>query len=156
SHCGICGSDLHAANHDKGYEFVPKPIILGHEISGTVIDVADKHNLDLLENNVVIVPAKYCGECQQCLTGAFNICNNISGVGLHFDGGMTEYIKVLPEQLINIPSTLSLEVAALAEPLSVAMHAVKRMQGDIKGKDVLVQGCGIIGLFTAIIAKNSG
>lgn len=156
SHCGICGSDLHAANHDKGYEFVPKPIVLGHEISGTVIDVADKRDLDLLKNNVVIVPTKYCGECQQCLSGEFNICNNISGVGLHFDGGMAEYIKVLPEQLVNIPSSLSLEIAALAEPLSVAMHAVKRMKRDIKGKDVLVQGCGIIGLFTAIIAENSG
>ncbi|WP_096200092.1 zinc-dependent alcohol dehydrogenase [Bacillus sp. FJAT-45350] len=155
-YCGICGSDLHAASHAKGYEFVPKPIILGHEFSGLVVEVGSEENKQLLKKRVIIVPGNFCGECEQCKSGKENICLNIVGIGLHHDGGMAEYVKVASNQIIMIPDELPFEIASLAEPLSVAIHAVEQIGGDLKGKKVLVQGCGIIGMFTAIIAKNIG
>ncbi|WP_404328498.1 zinc-binding dehydrogenase [Mesobacillus maritimus] len=155
-YCGVCGSDLHAASHAKGYEFVPKPIILGHEFAGVVAEVGSEKNNPLMDKRVIIVPGVFCGECEQCRSGNENICVNISGVGLHKDGGMAEYVKVQSDQVIMTPDDLPSEIAALTEPLSVAMHAVERIGDNLSGKEVLVQGCGIIGMFTAISAKNKG
>jgi len=153
-YCGVCGSDLHAANHDPGYEFVPFPIILGHEISGKVHEVGSKNLEKYNGKNIVILPSIYCGECEQCQNGQYNICENIRGLGLHFDGGMREYIIVKENQILLLPDELPLDVAALVEPFSVAMHAVNLLRDNIAGKKVLVQGCGIIGFFTAIIADH--
>ncbi|GAA0348666.1 zinc-binding dehydrogenase [Oceanobacillus oncorhynchi subsp. oncorhynchi] len=155
-YCGVCGSDLHAANHDPGYEFVPKPIVLGHEISGTITKVKSDNDENLLNKRVVITPGIVCGQCEACKNGDINICENISATGLHFDGGMSEFIKAKREQVIPIPDELSLDIAALTEPLSVSIHAVCQLGEQIRGKDVLVQGCGIIGMCTAIVAKNFG
>jgi len=152
-YCGVCGSDLHAAAHAKGYEFVPKPIVLGHEISGTVMKVGNNVNKSLKNSRVIIKPVTHCGECEQCKKGYYNICSNILGLGLHYDGGMAEYIKVSSNQIIVIPDDLPFDVAALAEPLYVAIHAVERINDPIENKSILVQGCGIIGIFTAIVAK---
>ncbi|MEQ6353439.1 alcohol dehydrogenase catalytic domain-containing protein [Lysinibacillus sp. M3] len=157
SHCGVCGSDLHAAHHAKGYEFVPKEIILGHELSGTVIEVHPaSSNEHLLNAHVVVEPGVTCSQCEQCRQGKQNICSNIQCLGLHFDGGMAEYVKVNAASVHLIPENLPFKIAALAEPLSVALHAVEKVSNDITGKKVLVQGCGIIGFFVAIAAKNAG
>lgn len=155
-YCGVCGSDLHAASHAKGYEFVPKPIILGHEFSGIVTKVASKHNEHLLNKRVIVVPGVFCGECEQCKSGRENICINVKGIGLMSDGGMAEYVKVHANQIIETPNDLPQEIAALTEPFSVAIHAVERLGDKIENKNVLVQGCGIIGMFTAIAAKSKG
>lgn len=156
AYCGICGSDLHAANHAKGYEFVPKPIVLGHEFSGVVTKVGASRLDNWLNQEVIVHPGILCGECEQCQQGRENICQNIIGVGLHMDGGMVEAIVVKENQLIKSLRSLSLDIAALTEPMSVAIHAVNRVNSILKGKKVLVQGCGIIGMFTAIAAKELG
>lgn len=155
-YCGVCGSDLHAASHAKGYEFVPKPIILGHEFSGLVAKVGSEENKSLLNQRVIIMPGVFCGECEQCTNGRENICSNITGIGLRTDGGMAEYAKVKAQQVLLKPDELPSDIAALTEPLSVAIHAVGRIGDEMLGKKVLVQGCGIIGMFTAIAAKNRG
>src|SRR5699024_8587384 len=155
-YCGICGSDLHAASHAKGYEFVPKPIILGHEISGVVVDAGTKVDKKLINSRVIVLPGNFCGNCEYCKNGQDNICLNISGIGLHYDGGMAEYVKVKANQIIVLPQELPSDIAALTEPLAVAIHAVERIGDQINDKKVLVQGCGIIGMFTAIAAKNKG
>lgn len=155
-YCGICGSDLHAASHAKGYEFVPKPIILGHEFSGVVSEVGSEKIKHLLNKRVIVVPGVFCGECEQCTSGRENICINVKGVGLMFDGAMAEYVKVHSSQIIETPDELPSEIAALTEPLSVAIHAVERLGEKIANKKILVQGCGIIGMFTAIAAKSIG
>lgn len=156
-YCGVCGSDLHAANHAKGYEFVPKPIILGHEFSGSIVDAhIDLKNRNLIGKRVVVEPGVYCNECENCLAGRNNICSSLQCMGLHFDGGMVQFVKVNINSIIEIPDALPFELAALAEPLSVASHAV-RDRGKVKnGQNVLVQGCGIIGFFTALSAKIQG
>lgn len=156
-YCGICGSDLHAAAHAKGYEFVPMPIVLGHEFSGVVSRVGSKKNDELLDKRFIVVPGIFCGECEQCKSDKGNICTNISNIiGLVNDGGMSEYVKVNEKQVIPTPDDLPSDVAALTEPLSVSSHAVRLVEGDIKNKNVLVQGPGIIGMFTAIVAKYKG
>jgi L-iditol 2-dehydrogenase len=156
-YCGVCGSDLHAASNAKGYEFIPKPIILGHELSGYVIQIhPGSNNKDLLDSRVVVEPGVYCNKCKQCLNGRRNICSNIKALGLHYDGGMAEYVKVKADFIHQIPESLPYEMAAMTEPLSVALHAVQKVGNVKENQNVLVQGCGIIGYFAAIAAKNRG
>lgn len=156
-YCGVCGSDLHAANHAPGYEFVPKPIVLGHEFSGSVVDAhADLKNRNLIGTRVVIEPGVYCNECENCLAGRYNICSSLQCMGLHFDGGMAQFVKVNVNSIIEMPDSLPFEIAALTEPLAVAAHAVRDRADVKKGQNVLVQGCGIIGFFTALVAKIQG
>lgn len=152
-YCGICGSDIHAAAHAPGYQFVPKPIVLGHEFSGKVVEVGDKTSAAYKNVRVIGVPGTFCHECEQCKAGNFAICENIILLGLHHDGAMVEYVKVKKTQVIKIPDSLSSELAALTEPLSVAVHAINRISERLDGKRILVQGCGIIGVFTALISK---
>lgn len=156
-YCGVCGSDLHSAGHAKGYEFVPKPIILGHELSGSIVGVhPESNNKELLGSRVVVEPGFYCNKCEQCLNGQKNICSNIKIFGLHYDGGMAEFVKVKDDHIHQIPETLPSDLAAMTEPLSVALNAVGKVRDSIKSKNVLVQGCGIIGFFVAIVAKSHG
>lgn len=156
-YCGVCGSDLHASSHSKGYEFVPKPIILGHEFSGSVVGVhPETNNKDILGSRVVVEPGMYCNTCEQCLKGQKNICSNIKCLGLHFDGGMAEFVKVKMDSILEIPSSIPFEIAALTEPLAVALHAARNIANVESKQNVLVQGCGIIGLFVAIAAKSMG
>ncbi|WP_408008414.1 zinc-binding dehydrogenase [Pseudalkalibacillus sp. A8] len=154
--CGVCGSDLHAYNHSKGYEFVPKPIILGHEIAGTVIDVHDPSNEKLIGQKVIVESMHYCGECDNCRMGRTSICLHNQVIGLHFNGGMAEYVKTNVQFIQKIPDGLSPTTAALCEPMAIAVHAVERA-GKINDKQVvLVQGPGIIGLFVSIICVLKG
>lgn len=156
-YCGVCGSDLHAASHAEGYEFVPKPIILGHELSGYVAEMhSESKNKDLLGSRVVVEPGVSCNTCEQCLSGRKNLCSNLRVLGLHFDGGMAEYVKVKADSLHQIPATLPSNIAALTEPMSVAVHAVQKVANVKKNQNVLVQGCGVIGFLVAFAAKNRG
>ena len=155
AYCGVCGSDVHAATHAKGYEFVPLPIILGHEFSGVVAQVGDKVDESYLHQAVIGVPGIFCGECVQCKQGEFAICDHLKVIGLHVDGAMAEYVKVTTDQIMIVPDGLPLSLAALTEPLSVATHAVARLEA-LEGKRILIQGCGIIGIFAALLLKHQG
>ncbi|MGZ9818143.1 alcohol dehydrogenase catalytic domain-containing protein [Peribacillus simplex] len=93
----------------KVMNFVPKPIILGHELSGSVIQIhPESNNRDLLDKRVVVEPGVYCNECEQCLNGRRNICSNIKGLGLHFDGGMAEYVKFNVDYIHKSPQNYPL------------------------------------------------
>lgn len=155
-YCGVCGSDLHAAAHAKGYEFVPFPIVFGHEASGTIVETGPDVDETLRNKRVIIRPGINCGTCEQCLSGNKNVCTNKTIIGLHVDGAMAEYVRLKQHQILIFPHTLPFEIAALNEPLSVGIHAVERIGDELKGKNVLVQGSGIIGMFTAISAKDRG
>lgn len=91
--CGICGSDLHAYNHAPGYEFVELPRILGHEASGVVVTVYDDKDQNLLGKRVVIESIQNCGDCATCRSGRTHICEKFQVIGLHFDGGMAQFVK---------------------------------------------------------------
>lgn len=154
--CGVCGSDLHAYNHSKGYEFVRKPIILGHEFSGTVIETCEIKNPSLIGKKVIVESMHYCGECENCKNRRFAICNNIKIIGLHINGGMAQYVKVNEKFVREITVNLSSKHAALTEPMSIAVHAVDGI-AKVKPNDrVFVQGPGIIGFFVSLVCKKRG
>ncbi|MFG6114154.1 zinc-binding dehydrogenase [Halobacillus sp. MO56] len=150
-YCGVCGSDLHAFHHARGYEFVPKPIILGHEISGKVIETYDSSLNHLKGKNVIVESMHYCNKCENCRKGRKSICERNQVIGLHFDGGMAEFVKTNASFIREYPEDLSSQIAALSEPMSIAVHAVEKA-GDInENHTVLIQGPGIIGFCVSLV-----
>ena len=154
--CGICGSDVHAFRSDAGFEWVRPPITLGHEFSGTVESVGPNVTRVRPGDRVVAVAIQGCGRCETCLAGSTQLCPNRVAVGLSRDGGMAEY-AVMPEQhLVPVPERLHLAVAALGEPLSVAVHAVN-VRADVQpGQRIVVSGPGPIGIFCGMLARLRG
>ena len=154
--CGICGSDVHAFRSDAGFEWVRPPMTLGHEFSGTVEEIGPDVTRVSPGDRVVAVAIQGCGRCDVCLSGSTQLCPDRVAVGLSRDGGMAGY-AVMPEQhLIPVPEGLDLTVAALGEPLSVAVRAVN-VRADIKfGQRVVVSGPGPIGVLCGMLARLRG
>jgi len=154
AYCGVCGSDLHAFSHSRGYEFVKVNTTLGHEISGKVIEVFDEENRHLINKNVIIESMHYCNECENCERGKYSICFNNQVIGLHFDGGMTQFVKTNVNFIKEIDHELPIDIAALIEPMSIAVHAVKKVTNIDAEDNILVQGPGIIGFFVGLICAH--
>ena len=157
---GICGSDLHYYNHGGfGTVRLKEPMILGHEVSGVVASVGAGVD-GLTEGDMVAVsPSRPCGDCKYCREGLRNQCLNMRFYGSampfpHIQGAFRQQLAVDADQCIPV-GTLSAAEAAMAEPLSVALHAVKRA-GDLVGKRVLVTGCGPIGALCILAARQAG
>jgi L-iditol 2-dehydrogenase len=154
--CGICGSDVHAFRSDPGFEWIRPPITLGHEFSGTVESVGPGVTRVSAGDRVVAVAIQGCGRCETCLAGSTQLCPDRVAVGLSRDGGMAEY-SVMPEQhLVPVPESLDLAVAAVGEPLSVAVHAVDVRAAIEPGQRVAVSGPGPIGIFCGMLARLRG
>jgi L-iditol 2-dehydrogenase len=152
--CGVCGSDVHAFRSDPGFEWVTTPVTLGHEFSGIVKEVGPGVTRVSPGDRVVAVAVQGCGRCETCLSGATQLCPDRVAIGLSRDGGMAEY-AVMPEQhLVPVPEDLDLAVAALGEPLSVAVHAVDVRAGIGPGQRVVVSGPGPIGVLCGMLARH--
>lgn len=149
---GICGTDLHAFGGNQ--PFFQYPRVLGHELSGIVEKAGGKVGKFNVGDFVSVIPYMHCGECIACRNGKTNCCTQMKVTGVHIDGGMTEYL-VLPENYAINANGLSLNAAAIIEPLSIGAHAVRRAQIQ-KGESVLIIGAGPIGLGTAKFAKLQG
>lgn len=148
---GICGTDLHAFEGTQPYFEYPR--ILGHELSGELIEAEDASGFKIGEA-VTFIPYFSCGECIACRMGKPNCCSKIKVFGVHQDGGMSEYISVPSSSLVH-GDGLSFEELALIEPLSIGAHGVRR--ADIKaGEFVLILGAGPIGLGTMEFARIAG
>ncbi|KAB0681402.1 L-idonate 5-dehydrogenase [Aureimonas leprariae] len=158
---GICGSDMHYFRHARTGDFVVKePLVLGHEIAGTVEAVGAKVEGLAPGTRVAVNPFRPCGHCPRCREGRANLCENVFFMGSasknpHMQGGFATLFDTTPEQCVPVPDSLPIEAAALAEPLAVCLHAVKR-GGDLAGRSVLVVGAGPIGLLTLVAAKLRG
>lgn len=157
-HCiGICGSDLHYYEHGKiGRYVVEKPIILGHEVSGTVVKLgADVKNL-AVGNRVAVEPGIPCDSCEYCREGRYNLCADVEFMATPpFDGAWTEYVTVKSDFLFQLPNHVSFEEGALIEPLSVGFHAMRR--GKVgPGDTLIITGLGPIGLLAIEAAKMFG
>jgi len=152
-YAGICGTDLHIY---KGLHPRAKaPLVMGHEISGIVEEIrANKKDIKI-GNRVVINPLISCGNCFPCREGRPHLCPNLNLVGIDQDGGFAEYVKVRNDKLYKIPDSLSMDLAALMEPVAVAVHAVRKSQLSL-GDKVAVIGGGPIGQLIAQICKISG
>ncbi|CAN7599232.1 zinc-binding alcohol dehydrogenase family protein [Rhizobium rhizogenes] len=148
---GICGTDFHI--FQGKHPFLEYPRVMGHELSGIVEDAQGSARLKK-GDNVYIVPYLSCGKCVACRRGVTNACQNIAVLGVHKDGGMSEYLCV-PEQNVISAGKASLDDAAMIEFLAIGAHGVKR--GNIQASDrVLVVGSGPIGMSAIIFAKARG
>ena len=147
---GICGSDLHYYQHGGfGTVRVKEPLALGHEVSGVVDAVGADVEGRYVGERIAISPSRPCGHCRFCQLGIHNQCLNMRFYGSampfpHIQGAFCEYILLHPYQVHAIADHVTLSEAALAEPLSVGLHAIQRA-GGVLGAKVLVTGCGPIG-----------
>ncbi|MFD0714583.1 NAD(P)-dependent alcohol dehydrogenase [Paenibacillus sp. GCM10027626] len=155
---GVCGSDVHYYEHGKiGRYVVEKPIILGHEASGEIVKTGANVPPHLQAGQrVAIEPGATCGKCEYCTSGRYNLCPHVEFLATPpYDGVFSEYAVVRADLVFPIPDDMSFETAALIEPFSVGLHAVRR--GELQaGETVVIMGMGPIGLLTAANAKLAG
>jgi alcohol dehydrogenase/L-iditol 2-dehydrogenase len=154
--CGICGSDLEMYHHNATY-VIDVPVTLGHEFSGTIVQVGDEVDNWHIGDRVVSETAAYiCGKCPLCLTSQYNLCPNRRGYGSRVNGAFADYVRVPARILHRVPNGLDLESAATTEPISVAYNALVVKSNINTGDTVVIFGAGPIGLFATQIAKLSG
>ena len=151
---GICGSDIHAYYGE--HPFMSFPIVLGHEMAGEIVELGDNVSDKKVGDRVVMRPQKVCGRCRPCRQGRYNICESLEVVGCQCMGGSSEYFAVDAELLYRLPENVDFIQGTVIEPLSVAVHAVKRGLNDPEGKNILVLGAGTIGNLVAQSAKALG
>jgi 2-desacetyl-2-hydroxyethyl bacteriochlorophyllide A dehydrogenase len=149
---GVCGSDFHAyAGKHPVYTF---PRVLGHEISGEVVDVPRNRAGITIGDRCAIEPYISCGTCRACRAKRPNCCENLKILGIHLDGGMQGFLS-LPLRLLHKSDRLSLDQLALVETLGIGAHAVQR-SGLSRDEEVLVVGAGPIGLAVIQFAAAAG
>lgn len=157
---GICGSDLHYVQHGGfGTVKLREPMILGHEISGRIVQPGKNVRGFTNQQLVAVSPSRPCLSCEYCLQGLPNHCMNMRFYGSampypHIQGAFREILTVNKDQCADAEGLSSAE-AAMAEPLAVTVHAA-RQAGNLVGKRVLVTGCGPIGLLCLLVALRAG
>ena len=150
---GICGSDIHILHGSNPFARYPR--IIGHEIAGTVSAVGRDVVSVKVGDNVVVDPVVSCGHCYPCRIGRPNVCANLQVFGVHRDGGFRDSMVVPEANALPVSAELSLAVAALAEPLSIAANVTSRTA--ISAEDtVLIFGAGTVGLTVLQVAKMHG
>ena len=158
---GICGSDLHYYHHGGfGTVRVKEPMALGHEASGHIEAVGANVKHVKPGDLVAVNPSSPCGECPSCKASRHNHCENMRFNGSamrfpHVQGLFRERINVPGDRAFRIDSAVSAAEAALCEPFAVTLHAAAQA-GDLKGKTVLVSGCGPIGILAIVAARLAG
>ena len=152
--CGVCGTDIHV-RHDS-FPYWP-PVILGHEFTGTVIELGPKCRSLQEGDRVVAEPhTRACGHCYLCRTGNIQICAEKRSPGWGIDGGMAEYI-CYPEKLLHrIPAGMTWDQAAVVEPVANAVTDLLLRSKVVAGDTVVIQGPGPIGLMCAMVARAAG
>ena len=149
--CGICGSDVHGWLGKTGRR-IP-PMTMGHEFSGEIAELGADANRFRAGDRVIVHPVIFCGECDFCKQGMTNMCRNKRFFGvMSEDGALAEYLAVPENMLFKMTDNCSFETGAMAEPYAVAYGAVKKA-GDLRGKDVLILGAGMIGLCVLQLVK---
>ncbi|GGE04245.1 alcohol dehydrogenase [Aureimonas endophytica] len=148
---GICGSDLH--NFRTGQWISRRPSTAGHEVCGRIAALGEGVE-DLAPGDTVVADSRvWCGNCPACLGGRRHLCESLGFVGEVCDGGFAEALQ-LPARLVHRHDpALEPEIAAMAEPLAVALHAVRRLRAAA-GEPVLVTGCGTIGGLAALLLSR--
>lgn len=158
---GICGTDMHYyQNGRNGVYVVKNPLILGHEAAGEVTSIGKAVNTFKVGDRVVVEPQRPCGVCLVCRSGRYNLCSDMKFSGSASanppaQGSLQQYYNHDASFVYRLPDNVSYVEGALLEPLSVALHAVKR-SGLHTGQSVLIIGAGAIGLLCAAAAKVAG
>ena len=151
---GICGSDVVAWK--GGFKRILEPVILGHEGVGTIVDLNGHEGKGFeVGDRIVLEPLDNCGECDPCKQGHYNVCDNFKIHGIDRPGLFSEYVNTRIDRIHKISEDISLERCATCEPVSVAVHMVRRAE-VMYGDTVVISGGGPIGLLVGLIAKRAG
>lgn len=157
---GICGSDIHYYQHGRaGMSVLKQPMIIGHEFVGKVVQAPANSGLRAGQP-VAVNPSQPCNHCALCLEGKQNLCHEMRFMGSaqffpHVNGGFASYVAVSAHQCVPYAEEADARIIAFAEPLAVAIHAI-RQAGDLVGKRVLVTGSGPIGCLVIAAALAAG
>jgi len=157
---GVCGSDLHYFHHGGfGPVTLKQPMVLGHEVAGHVSELGKNVSQLKVGDLVSVSPSRPCGSCRYCSQGTHNHCLSMRFYGSampypHIQGAFRQTLNADASQCI-LATDLTPAEAAMAEPLAVALHAMKQA-GSLLGKRVLITGCGPIGVLCTLAARRSG
>ncbi len=154
AYTGLCGTDLHII-HGSMDARVSRPLVFGHEMSGTIESLGADVTGWAVGDPVTVMPLVWDGTCPACLAGHQHICQNLVFVGIDSPGSLQELWTVPASLLVRLPEGLSLESAALAEPVAVAVHDVRRSE-LAPGDHAVVIGGGPIGVLIATVARHAG
>ncbi|MEV7468805.1 NAD(P)-dependent alcohol dehydrogenase [Streptomyces kronopolitis] len=154
---GTCGSDVHYYRHGRIGDFVVRaPLVLGHEAAGTVVAAGPGVEAERIGRRVSIEPGTPCGSCTECRAGRYNLCPDMRFLATPpIDGAFCAYLAVHQDFAHEVPDSLTIEEAALLEPLSVAVWACRKAR-VAPGDRVLITGAGPIGLVAAQTAQAFG
>lgn len=152
--CGVCGSD--STEYGRGPVLTVLPVTLGHEFAGTVEALGPGTEGPPVGATVVCGAGISCGECKPCRNGRTNLCRSYVTAGLQRDGGLAGYVVVPAAILLDVSdSGLPIDTLGLAQPMSIAVHAVRR-SGLKAGQDAVIVGVGGIGAFLTFAAAATG
>ena len=154
AYTGLCGTDLHIL-HGNMDARVTTPLIFGHEMSGTIAAVGSGVDGWSVGDTVTVMPLEWDGTCPACRAGNSHICQNLDFVGIDSPGSLQQLWNVRSDLLLPLPADLALDRAALAEPVAVAVHDVRRSE-LVAGDKVVVLGGGPIGVLIATVARHAG
>jgi L-iditol 2-dehydrogenase len=157
--CGLCGSDLRTLRY--GHRKVTLPWILGHEISGEVAEVGDRHQGPWSQGDrLSVAPLVYCGRCDFCHSGQYELCEGYQEIAQAWPGGFAQYVAI-PEEAVQrgtiqpAPEGLDLSLAAIAEPVSSCIHAQEKGAIGL-GDTVIIMGTGPVGCMHIALARARG
>ncbi len=153
--CGVCGTDVHIYEGDKGAADVTPPTILGHEFAGVVAAVGPEVSGFAVGDRVCIDPNHPCGCCEPCRDGINHYCEHMTGYGTTVDGGFAEFVAVDAQQVYRLGENTTFEQGAMAEPVACALHGID-MCNIHPGSAVVVIGGGMIGLLMLQLARIAG
>lgn len=153
---GVCGSDIHMWQNNQSWA-VKDDLVLGHEMGGVIVEVADDVDGWQVGDRVVCeTAATICGECALCRSGRYNLCPHRHGYGAMADGSFGQYVLAEPRVLHRIPENVSFDAASVAEPFCVAYNAIVERGPMSPGDVVVIQGVGPIGAICVQMAKLRG
>ncbi len=158
SECGICGTDVsvyEGSLPDNGDGGGLYPVVIGHEFTGMVVAVGSEVGSITPGEWVVVNPHLYCGRCAACLRGEEEICEDRPLLSWDRQGGAAEYVAVRAANVYRLDADVAIRVGALAEPLAVAVHAVRRLALN-PGERLVIVGSGPIGILVGFVAAEAG
>ncbi len=153
--CGVCGTDVHIYEGDKGAADCPPGTVLGHEFAGLVDAVGRGVSGIKVGDRVCVDPNRLCGECDACRQGKGHFCEHMTGIGTTVNGGFSQYCTVPGSQVYRIGPLTPFEEAAMTEPVACCLHGMDLCELR-SGSHVLVIGGGMIGLIMLQLARLSG
>lgn len=151
---GICGTDLHVY-HGAMDARVRVPLVLGHEMSGVVVEIGSGVEGWSIGDPATVMPIAWCGQCPACRAGNTHVCHALNFIGIDSTGSMQTSWTVPARTLVHLPASLPIDLGALVEPTAVAVHDVGRA-ALIEGERTLVIGGGPVGLLVALVARTVG